>query len=893
MAQKHLKAFFDPGSVALIGASNKPHSVGYVLARNLLQAGFRGPVMPVNPHHQAVAGVLAYPGVADLPVVPELAVIATPAGMVPEIIDELGTRGTRAAVVVSAGFSQASGTKGLSLLGDLTARADRHGMRLVGPNSLGIMVPGVGLNASVSPHPPINGSLALMAQSGTVVTSIVDWAHDRGIGFSHLLSLGDMSDVDFGDMLDYLAADYKTRAILLYAEHITDARKFMSAARSASRVKPVIVVKSGRHKEGARAAASHSGALAGSDTVYDAAFRRAGMLRVVGLEELFQAVEILSVRHHPKGDRLAIVTNGGAIGVLATDALMDEGGTLARLSDQTLERLDGVLPPIWSRSNPIDVIGDADPQRYAAALEATFEDKAVDAALVLHCPTAISSGMDVARAVVEVGKKSKGKLLMASWVGNASAEAARNLLVDHHVPTYDTPEEAVHAFMYLSNYRKSRDTLMQTPPSVPEDFRPDMDQARAVILEALAQGRTWLTDPESKQVLAAYGVPIVPTTTVQGPGEAAAAAAEIDGPVALKIMSPDISHKSEVRGVVLDIADPEQVEQEARAMLRRVADLRPDARIDGLAVQPMLRKPGTYELIVGVVDDLQFGPTILFGQGGAAIEVIGDSALGLPPLNMRLARDLMEQTKVYRLLQGYQALPPVNVDAIAMTLIKVAQLVTDIGEVKELDINPLLADREAVFGLDTHIRIAPYDGDPADRLAIRPYPSGLQETLNLKNGRKLLLRPIVPEDEPQMHAAFARYDPEAIRLRFFTPMKALSHEQAARLTQIDYHREMALILVEEGIPGQADIHGVVRIMGDADARRAEYAIIVHHDLAGQGLGTLMMRRIIDHARQRGFGEIYGEVLKENRNMLALCGKLGFEKFPDPDDNSLCVVKLAL
>ncbi len=898
MTIRNLDFLFKPKSIALIGASQRPGSVGAILARNLLNRDGDLQIYPVHPKHEEVEGVPVLRSVADLPQAPDLAVIATPPAAVPGLIDELGARGTKAAVVISAGFGRRMGAEGAGLRQEMLNAARPHLMRIAGPNCLGIMVPSLGLNASFAAREPGAGRLAFVAQSGAVVSSVVDWASSRGIGFSHVVSLGDMSDVDFGDMLDYLANDIYTRSILLYIEAISDARKFMSAARAAARSKAVIVVKAGRHAEGAKAAASHTGALAGADEVYDAAFRRAGMLRVMNLDELFDAVETLGKARLPEGKRLAILTNGGGFGVLATDALIDYGGQLAELSPEVIAELDAVLPPTWSHDNPVDIIGDADGARYAKALEilvqaASRKESGIDGLLVLNCPTAVASSTEAAQAVIEAIQSTKKLPILTSWVGDDSALESRRLFAEHSVPTYETPQKAVGAFTELFTYSRNQAELMQTPPSIPTGFTPDREAAQAVIAGAQADGRDWLTEPEAKQVLAAYDIPVTATRVAETPEAAAAVAAEFGGSVALKILSRDITHKTDVGGVALDLRGPGSVAEAAAAMVARVAEKQPEARIDGFTVQPMIRRPGAYELIMGVVNDRQFGPVLLFGEGGTGVELIDDKALALPPLNMKLARELMARTRIYRRLQGYRGLPSTNLDAIAFTLIKLSQLVVDLESVAELDINPLLADEYGVMALDARLRVEPGEGENKSRLAIRPYPSELEEEIPLADERRLLLRPVVPEDEPAFQRAFAKLTPEEIRLRFFVPMRAMSHEALARATQIDYDREMALVLTEAGIPGQTEVYGVVRMSADPDNERAEYAIIISGEMTGQGLGMLLMRRIIAYARKRGIKELFGDVLRENRTMLKLCEILGFTRRNDPDEPSIVRVTLSL
>ncbi len=759
MTIRNLEYLFKPKSIALIGASKKPSSIGDVLTRNLINSGFRGTIMPVNPKYHTIAKLHAYPDIASLPETPELAVIATPPESVPGLIAELGEKGCRAAIVITAGFGEDTKNHGKALQQSLLDAAKPYNLRIIGPNCLGIMVPEVGLNASFAHTHPSSGQLAFVAQSGAIVTSMLDWANSNGIGFSHLVSLGDMADVDFGDMLDYLANDRNTRAILLYIEAVTETRKFMSAARAAARMKPVIVVKAGRHAEGARAAASHTGALTGSDEVYDAVFRRAGMLRVYSLSELFDAAEILSMRTKAKGDRLAILTNGGGIGVLATDALIDEGGHLAELSSESITRLNEVLPPTWSHGNPIDIIGDATGQRYAEALDVLLLDKNIDAILVLNCPTAVASSSEAAQAVIEKISNKCDIPVLTSWVGNGSAEKARHLFAQHQIPSFETPEQAVRSFMYMVNYQRSQALLIETVPSIPEAFTPEPDLARKVITQALNEGREWLSEPEAKEVLAAYDIPVVSTRVANSPEEAAALAAEIGGPVALKILSHDITHKSDIGGVALDITGPSVVRDTAAAMLEQIKKLQPQAHLLGFSVEPMVHRPGAYELIIGVVDDAQFGPVILFGQGGTATEVINDKALGLPPLNMHLAQEIISETRIYQQLKGYRNLPSINMDAVALTLIQVAQLVIDHPEIVELDINPLLADEYGVMSLDARIKVARTSDPSGKRLAIRPYPKELEENITLGDGRTLLLRPILPEDEPSLQAGFAKLTP--------------------------------------------------------------------------------------------------------------------------------------
>ena len=870
MSIRNLDALFEPATIALVGASNRPGSVGAVLARNLFEGGFKGPILAVNPHERAIRSTLNYRSVAELPLAPDLAVISTPPQAVPALIDELGARGCRAAVVITAGFGEGDRADGHELMQAMLDAARPHLLRIVGPNCLGFMSPHIGINASFAHLTPHDGDIAFLTQSGAMATSVLDWASARGIGFSHIVSLGSMSDVDFGDLLDYLAMDGKTRAILLYVESVTHARKFMSAARMASRTKPVVVVKAGRSAAGARAALSHTGALAGSDAVYDAAFRRAGMLRVQTSSELFQAVGTLATGIRVRGDRLAILTNGGGLGVLAVDELADVDGRLAVLSDGTIARLNKILPAPWSHANPVDILGDAAGERYAGALEILLQADEADAIFVLNCPTAVADSLDAAQAVVKT-LADRHAAVLTCWLGEGAAAEARRLFAEKKLPSFESPEQAVQAFGHLLRYRRNQLLLVQTPPSVSDLISIDHAKADAIIDAVLADNRTILTEPEAKQLLAAFDIPTVESFVAGDPAEAALFSQRIAGPVVLKIVSRDITHKSDVGGVVLNLASPAAVAQAATDMLETIRHKAPDARIDGFNVQPMIRRPGAHELILGVAEDATFGPVILFGQGGIAVEVIGDRAVGLPPLNLVLAHDMIERTRIVRLLRGYRERPAADLDAIALTIVKLSQLVVDLDRVAELDINPLLADANGVIALDARVVVQPR-GKKRRPLAIRPYPRELEQEIETQSGRHFLLRPIRPEDEHALTAMLEQSSQEDIRLRFFAPRRQFGHGFSARLTQIDYDREMAFVALE---PGATSVLGVVRLLSDPDGDAAEFAIMVRSDMQDAGLGYCLMRVILDYARQRGVGRVFSEVLSENRAMLQMAEQLGF------------------
>jgi len=878
---RNLDSIFRPTSVALIGASTRPHSVGAVTAENLRAAGFGGRIMLVNAKHADIAGSAAFPDIASLPEAPDLAVICTPAQTVPGLVAELGARGTKAAIVVTAGFKEAGNAAGMALEQAMLDAARPHLMRIIGPNCLGVVSTPAKLNASFAQVMPKKGGVAFVAQSGAMVTTVLDWADGRGIGFSHLVSLGDMSDVDFGDMLDYLAMDGDTWAILLYIEAITHARKFMSAARAAARLKPVIAIKAGRQAAAAKAAASHTGALAGMDAVYDAAFERSGIVRAYDLDEIFDAVETLSVRPSVKGDRLTIVTNGGGAGVLATDSLISQGGMMAAIPPQTIAKLDAVLPPTWSHANPIDIIGDAGPKRYADTLDILQNQADQDAILVLNCPTAVASGIDAATAVIEAARSSKVPIL-TNWLGSQSAEPARAAFEAAHVPTYDTPEKATRGFMHMVRYRRGQETLMEVPPSIPEGYQPDRARAAAIVKAGLETGLPWLDAIAIQSLFECYRIAIVQTVHAATPELVADAARRIGGPIALKILSPDITHKSDVGGVILGIAGADAARAAAIAMDLRIAKLLPQARLSGFIVQEMVQRPHAQELILGMAVDRIFGPFILFGQGGTAVEIIDDKALGLPPLNLKLARELITRTRVYRKLAGYRDTPPAKIDAVALTLVQLSQLVCDFPEIAELDINPLLADEDGVIALDARIKLAPVDGASRDRLAIRPYPEELSERVTLPDFGTCLLRPVRPEDAPLVVEYFSRLAPEDIRMRFLTPLHALPQSTLARLTQIDYDREMGLVLFDKA----GTIAGIGRIAADPDNQRAEFALSVRSDLKGHGAGRFLMQRLGEYAGRRGIGELFGDILPENTSMLALCRELGCMIGPSPNDTTL-------
>lgn len=884
MSIRNLDYLLTPASVAVFGASARPHSVGSTVWRNLRQ-GFAGPLYAVNPKYGALDGQPVYPNVRALPATPELAILCTPPASVPGLIAELAERGTRAAVVLTAGLDAAQRQA-------MLAAARPTLLRILGPNCIGLLAPHQGLNASFAHVDARPGELAFVTQSGALMTAMLDWARSRGIGFSHFISLGEHADVDFGDLLDYLASDAKTRAILLYIESIEAPRKFMSAARAAARNKPVIVVKAGRSLQGQRAAASHTGALAGSDLVYDAAIARAGMLRVDTLQQLFLAAETLARFRGNTADALTILTNGGGAGVMAADAAAHMGVALAELAPATLQRLDAQLPANWSHANPVDIIGDAPVERYVQALQTLADDPAAGAVLFIHAPTAIVASADIARALVPLARTEPPRLL-GCWLGDGAVDEARQLFRQAGIAGYETPEEAVRAFALGVTYRRNQAQLLEAPPAAAPGAPLDIVAVRVLVQQVLASGRELLSEPEAKAVLSACGIPVAATRRVALEPQAAVQAAQAIGyPVVLKILSEDITHKSDVGGVVLNLGSAAEVAAAAQAMVARVRQARPSARLQGYTVQAMVRRAHARELIVGASIDRVFGPVVLFGQGGTAVEVLADRAVALPPLNVPLARALVARTRVARLLGAWRDTPAADTAALHGVLVAVAQLLADIPELAELDINPLLLNEEGAIALDARIRLSAARPAGAHNFAIRPYPAELVETVAW-GGRTLTLRPIRPEDEAQHRAFLERLAPEDVRLRVFYSRRSIEHSELARLMQIDYEREMAFVAVAADPDGREQTLGVVRAVADPDNLEAEFGVIVRSDLKGQGLGALLLDKLIRYLRARGTQRLVGDVFLENRRMRELAHRLGFRERPAEDGDRSCPIELAL
>ncbi|WP_101926337.1 MULTISPECIES: bifunctional acetate--CoA ligase family protein/GNAT family N-acetyltransferase [Luteimonas] len=895
MSTYALQSVFQPASVAIVGASPRPRSLGRLVLQQLRGGGFAGPVGVVNTRHGAIDGLATVARFDMLGFVPELVILAVPPEDVAGVAAAAAEAGAKAAIVLTRGMGQGAGSHNAALAEVARAR----GLRIVGPNCLGVIAPHAKLFASFAAHAPVPGDLALISQSGAVAAGMIEWSRPRGIGFSAVASLGDALDVDFADLLDYFATDRHTRAILLYVEQIRDARKFLSAARAAARAKPVVVVKPGRHARAHADAATYTTALASPDAVYDAAFRRAGLLRVHALDELFAAAETLSHLGSLPGRRLAAMTNGVGVGMLALDRLVDLGGERATLSEDTVDTLDAELLRGWSRRNAVDMLGDADGARYAVTFDALMRDRDNDAVLVMQVPTVLSDARETAEAVVgalrALPREIARKPVFAVWLGNDADAVAT--LSGAGIPTYASEADAVRGFMYLVRHHEAQTALMETPPSLPADFVVDADAGRAIVDAALARGRTWLEPADIAALFAAYGIPIADARHADDVEAAVAAAAPLlarGEAVVLKISSPDIPHRSDVDGIRLNLGSAEAVRDAATALLRRTREARPDARIDGLTVHPMVARAKARELIAGIADDPTFGPVLVFGRGGNAVEVIDDKALALPPLDLRLAHELIGRTRVSRILKSYRDVPAADERAVALLLVKLAQLAADIPQVRTLDVNPLLADADGVIALDARVAIAPsralHKGRGHPRFAIFPYPTEWERTITLASGKTAFVRPVRPEDEALFRTFFEKVSTEDLRLRFFSAVRHFSHEFIARLTQLDYARSIALAALD---PETGEMLGAVRLLADANYDTGEYGIMVRSDLKGAGLGWRLMRIMLEYARWQGLNTVEGQVLRENTTMLAMCRQLGFSITPDPDDGTVAIVRLSV
>jgi acetyltransferase len=892
MGKHYLNMLFEPRSVAVFGASDRQGAVGNLVFRNMIEGGFKGDVYPLNPKHSKIQGHKAYPDLKSIGKPVDLAVITTPAVTVPGIIESCGEHGIRAAVVLSAGFRE-SGPQGLKLEQALVENARRYGLRLIGPNCLGLMRPDTGLNCTFNKGSASTGNIALVSQSGALCTAILDWAAANNIGFSAVVSTGISADIDFGDVLDYLVNDPKTKSIMLYIEGIHHARSFMSGLRAAARVKPVIALKVGRHPSGSRAAMSHTGALVGSDDVFASTLRRAGVVRGLRIGDLFSAATTLTSMFKVKGERLAIVTNGGGPGVMATDRATDLDMALAELSEDTLQRLNAVLPATWSQANPVDVIGDATPERYSQAVEICMSDPGVDGLLVILTPQAMTDPAAVAQSLVALGDKNH-KPLLACWMGEVQVAEGRRILRAANVPTFHTPEAAVEAFSYLVNHYRNQKLLLETPGPLSPGKAPDVEGARMIVESVLAEGRKVLSESESKAVLRAFHIPTARASVVRSPNEALVQAESLGFPVVLKINSPDITHKSDAGGVRLGISNAQAVRSAYNDMLNTVKKNRPEARFDGVTIEPMMQRPNGRELLVGLVTDPVFGPVITFGAGGTTVEVMGDRAVTLPPLNHRLVQDLIGQTRVFKLLGAFRHMPAADLEELEQVLLRVSEIACELPQVKELDINPLIVDEHGAIAVDARV-VVDYHSQTVERynhMAIYPYPGHLVTKWQLPNGTDMVIRPIRPEDAEIEQTFIRKLSQQAKYFRFMQSITELSPQLLARFTQIDYNREMALIAVVNE-DGQETEIGVARYITNPDGKSCEFAIVIADNWQRQGIAHRLMRLLIETARSHALMIMEGDVLADNREMLNLVSKLGFRIHPSEEETNMEHVVLRL
>ena len=871
-----LNKIFKPTSIAVIGASNKEGSVGFSLMENLLNRSFKGRLFPVNLKHKKVQGLDCYKSVKKIKEPIDLAVIATPAKTVVAVLKECAEVGIDGVVILSAGFKEA-GEKGNELYQQILQTAKQHRIRIIGPNCVGFINPELGVNASFLSRMALPGRIALISQSGALCASILDWAIDQNVGFSNFVSVGSMIDVDFADLIDYFGTDPHTSCILIYMESLTNARKFMSAARAFSWSKPIIVLKAGKSGEGAKAALSHTGSLAGNDAVFNAAFRRAGIIRVDTIAQLFHCAQALAMQPRPRGKRLTIVTNAGGPGVLATDYLIQNGGEIAQLSNNTLQRLNKFLPVHWSRNNPVDVLGDANAETYKEAVRVCLLDENTDAVLVIFTTQGVTDPTEAAESLATLAKNNS-KTIFACWMGEQDVQSGRDLLETVNIPHYRYPESAVDVFLKMYDYVHNLELLQETPPAEPVRFQPDKTNASLLIQHIRKAGRNQFMEFEAKQLLGMYAIPTAPGQVVNSVSEADEVATKLGFPVVMKIVSADIGHKTEVDGVRFNIKNAEEVMEVYTTIMESVKKHCPDASLQGILVEKMIDK--RYELLIGAKKDPVFGPVIVFGMGGVLVELWKDTNMGLPPLNMAIAKRIIEKTKVFQLLKGYRGMPEVDIEAIQFLLVKFSYLVMDFPEIKEIDINPFTVDETGGFALDAHIVLdgtVPLEKEsPYKHLVISPYPGKYQKKIQMNNGTEVLLRPIRPEDEPLEAEMFEYLSQQSIHYRFMGGVKHVNHELLVRFTQIDYDREMAII-AEVNTPEGKKMVGVARIICDAWKETAEFAIVVADPWQGCGLGSQMTDYILQIAKEMGIRKIEAYVLSSNQIMLGIFKKLHFSQ----------------
>ncbi|NCA69243.1 MAG: GNAT family N-acetyltransferase [Sphingobacteriia bacterium] len=892
MRVSDIEQLFTPSAVAVFGASDSAGSIGGILFRNLIEGGFKGSAYAINPKYEQVAGQPCYRDLSHLDKHIDLALIAAPAERVPAILRQCGAYGVKVAVVHSAGFGE-HGERGGVLQEKMVEAARANRIRVLGPNCIGVMRPQHRLNASVGRELPRRGNVALVSQSGAICTAIIDWSEPRRVGFSAVVSLGAAADVDFGDVLDYLALDPETQCILLYVEGVRNARRFMSGLRAAARLKPVIVVKAGQHPAGTRAIMSHTGAFVGSADVFRAVTERAGVVQVASIDQLFAAAQVFGTRRRLAGDRIAIITNGGGPGVLAADRAVDLGLSLAQLGDTTRQALEASLPPHWSHDNPIDIIGDAPPDRYRNVLDACLVDPEVDGVLCILAPLLCGDPVAVAEQVI-AGAKGSRKPVLACWMGGKQVAEAQMLLAENGIPHFDSPTVAVEALSYLANYHRNQKLLMQSPGPLSHEDTPDVDGARLIIEGVMAEGRKVLGTVEAKAILAAFRIPTMQAVITRTPNEALMAAEMLGFPVVMKINSPDLEHKSDVDGVRLNIDDPQSVRRTFTEIMERAKRMRPEARLEGITVERMAPSRVARELMIGVMRDRIFGPVISFGAGGTKVEFLEDRALGLPPLNTFIIETMIDHTRIARLMGAFQHMPPMNREALARILQRVSEMVCELPEIIQLDINPLIGTDKEVIAVDARIKVEyrPPQQTTYGHMAIYPYPTHLIERVQLPDGTDLVIRPIRPEDA-EMEQEFVRGLSEQTKyFRFMQAIKELTPEMLVRFTQIDYDREMALVGVIERGGREVEV-GVARYMGRPGGEACEFAIVVSDTWRDLGIGARLMHSLMENARSRGFRVMDGEVLSANTRMLALVRSLGFRIENDPHDPSLKLVMKVL
>lgn len=909
-----IRFMLNPKTVALIGATEREDSIGRTVMENLLLSDKRK-IFPVNPGRKSILGIECYPDITDIPEKIHLGIVVTPANTVPDVVESCGKAGVEGLIIISSGFKE-FGEEGKELEEKIKEIRKKYGIRIIGPNCLGVIIPGIGLNASFLKVNPEAGKIGFISQSGALGTAILDWAVDNCIGFSMFASLGSMIDIDFGDLVDYLGANPETRSIMLYMEGVGNAKKFMSASRGFARNKPIIIVKPGRFSESAKAALSHTGSMAGDDQVYEAAFKRAGVVRVKEVADLFNAAAVLDSKNLPKGNRLAIITNAGGPGVLATDTLMELGGKLSELSEKSLSDLNSFLPPYWSKSNPIDVLGDADIDRFTKSLNICLEDTEVNGILIIYTPQGKADPEELSHKIAQIGTNASKPIIIV-WMGGRKVQEAKRISIQNGIPTYETPEEAVKTYFYMYRYASNLKLLYETPADIPVDQAPPKSNLKALIRNTIREGRTILDEEESKRFLGNYGIPNTKPRVARSADEAVRIAINIGYPIVLKIASPDITHKSDIKGVVVGISSEEKLREEYEQMLLRVKEKLPEARISGVAVQKMIEKVD-YEILLGAKRDKDFGSVILFGRGGVDAEIIGDFSIGIPPLNQTLARIMMEHTKVYKMLQGYRGRKPADIRQIEQIIINFSNLIVDFPEIMEIDINPIAISNGKAYALDARIVV---DKNSLEintlhpHLVITPYPTKYVTPWKLSDGTDVILRPISPEDEPLEFEMLSSLSEEALRGRFFHPINKITHERLIRFCNIDYDREMEIVAEMksmewnrmDGIPGtpvlpqvkhfekknseEKRFIGIARVVMDSDFKKGEFAVVVHDDFQGKGLGHKLIDMMIGIAQEKDLEKIYGMVLTDNYRMIRTCEDMGFSVSHLPDGISMVELTL--